>query len=299
MRRLQRLWLAHSALALALALGCAAQHTPAWEVQPPDRVTDSAAHIRDLLAQGDTEWMQRGDLDRLLRAIYAWDEVTRLRRDDWQTQVKLARANFLYADAFLSEAAADRSKYVAMLEQGMRHGELAMVALSRGFRTRVEAHGKIEDAIAEIGAAGVGAMVWYAANLQAWSVVKGVGTRRAYRDQIAKIIARCQGLDPSFFYAAPDRLLGAFYALLGDDLERSRRHFEAAIATAPDFLENHVLYAQSYARRRADRELFQRELLLVLAAPAGALPDAEPEQQLARRRAERLLATLGPRFESR
>src|SRR5262249_7750742 len=117
------------------------------------------------------------------------------------------------------------------------------------------------------------------------------------RDHTLRVVLRCLELDASYFYAAPHRELAVLLSWTpGADLERAKQHFDAALASAPQYLETRVLYADSYAARKGDRELYKHELEVVLATPDTVLPDVIPEQRIEKARARRLLDQIRDRF---
>ena len=60
-------------------------------------------------------------------------------------------------------------------------------------------------------------------------------------------------LDENYFFAGPHRYFGAMYGLApgfaGGDMDKSREHFEKAIALAPNYLGSRVLYLEVWAQK--------------------------------------------------
>lgn len=111
------------------------------------------------------------------------------------------------------------------------------------------------------------------------------------------LVERAVALDADFQNAAGLGFLGAIEAQAPDgDLERSREHFEAALArTDRHALALLVNMANSYAVQAQDRALYESLLREVLAA-GDALPQARFANLVARRRAVRYLAQTDSRF---
>jgi hypothetical protein len=108
----------------------------------------------------------------------------------------------------------------------------------------------------------------------------------------AKVFAtmeRVAAAAPTTYFGGPDRyfgtLFGALPAATGGDLGKSRVHFERSLALAECF-DTYVLFAEVYAKTAGDAELRTRLLRHVVDADAAAaLPEIEPEQRLAQRKA--------------
>jgi hypothetical protein len=286
------------ALALALAAASCATEHHAWDApRAATPAKGSDADYRQLLAEADAAWASRFDRIELEKAIFAWESAAKLRPAHWQVFIKLSQAMYLLADVYLDPhvlTEADRAKYEETLDKGRLYGELAMAGYSPEWKARVQAGAKPEDEVSLIGRDGVAALYWYAANFGKWADSRGFAARRAARDRLVKLMQRCLELDPAFLYGAPDRYLGALYA--GSDLEKSQQYFQAALRRAPAYLGTHYLYAEAYAARKHDRELFQKELELVLSSPEDALPDVVPEQRIEKQRARRLLDRINEKF---
>lgn len=101
--------------------------------------------------------------------------------------------------------------------------------------------------------------------------------------------------DSSYYFGGADLFLGAVYGsrpkMLGGDAERSRAHFERALAiNGGKFLMTHVYYARSYAVQTQDEGLFEELLTAVEKAPLDVLPDYRLANAVAKEKAVRLLA---------
>ena len=291
------------AFALALCACASSEGTHAWDTTPPPASGGSDADHQKLVADGDAAWAQRGDRAQLEKAIAAWEGATKIKPDDWQTWTKLDRAVYFLADGYLNPSVfegADKAKYEEMHEKGIKYGEYAMVAYSPEFKAKVQAGAKVEDAVELIGKDGIGTMYWYASNLGKWANSKGFTTKLAQKDKILKVMKRCLELDPDYFYAAPHRYFGAFYAIApafaGGDLDKSAEQFKIAIAKAPNYFGTHYLYAENWATKKGDKDLFTKELQFILNSPENVLPDLVPEQKVEKVKAKRLLDQINDKF---
>ncbi len=112
--------------------------------------------------------------------------------------------------------------------------------------------------------------------------------------KVEAIMQRVIQLDPNYYYAVPHVYFGVSYStrtsLFGGNLGKSKAHFEKALAAYNrKFLMTHVYYAQFYAVRSGDKELYKSLLNEVLISDAKALPEARLANELAKIRAEWLL----------
>jgi hypothetical protein len=108
------------------------------------------------------------------------------------------------------------------------------------------------------------------------------------------LMRRALVLDETYHYGGPHLFMGVLYAsrpqVAGGSLELSRQHFLKAIEIGQGkFLMTHVYYADTYARKVLDRELFVSTLKNVLDTPADVVPELTLMNSVARKKAEALL----------
>lgn len=109
------------------------------------------------------------------------------------------------------------------------------------------------------------------------------------------IMARVLELDENYFYSTPHLFFGFSYGsrppMFGGDPKKSKEHFEKGIAAyRRRFLMGLVMYAQSYAVQNQDRALFDQLLNEVVATDANIMPEQRLANELAKLRAQWLLA---------
>jgi hypothetical protein len=109
-------------------------------------------------------------------------------------------------------------------------------------------------------------------------------------------------IDPAYYHAGADRLLGIYYAaappVVGGNLDRSKRHFDAAIAADPGYQMTSVFVAEFLARKLKDRALFEQRLQAVIASPPDQDGELAAENAAARKKAQRLLGRIDRYFET-
>lgn len=101
-------------------------------------------------------------------------------------------------------------------------------------------------------------------------------------------------LDPGFFHGMPHVMIGTLMAskpvIAGGNPEQARVEFEQAFQiSAGKLLIYKVFYAQSYCRATLDEAGFEAALNEVLAAPADLEPDYRLLNEVAKRKAARLM----------
>jgi hypothetical protein len=288
-------------LALLLALVACGAQPKGQTIQRTQLDAAGSEKHKALVAEGDALWKERLDETKLRAAIAKWEAAVALKSDDHDTYAKLARGNYLLADGFLSFDPAKETEFLATHQKGMDMGEKGMLAISPDFEKKRRLGAKMEDAILVLQRDAVPNMYWYASNLGKWAKFKGIQTTLKYKDTIFGVVSRVKELDPDYFYAAPDRYFGGYYAVApnfaGGDLDKSEKNFAESVKKYPYYLATHVLIAELLAPKRQDRALFDRELKFVMDTPADSMPDVVPEQTLEKKKAERLMKQADDLFQ--
>jgi hypothetical protein len=112
--------------------------------------------------------------------------------------------------------------------------------------------------------------------------------------RVELMMRRVLELDEGYYYGGPHLFLGIWYAMrpkmAGGDLSKSQNHFQKALELGQGkFLMADVHYAQYYARKAFDRELFESTLKKVLAVPADIFPDLTLLNTVAHQKAREML----------
>ncbi len=120
--------------------------------------------------------------------------------------------------------------------------------------------------------------------------------------RVEGMMRRVLELDEGFHYGGPHLFMGIWYAsrpkMAGGDLKRAQEHFLKALDLGErKFLMAYVYYADYYARKMMDKELFTSTLQKVLGTPAETSPDLILLNTVAKRRAKELLSRAGEYFE--
>ena len=112
--------------------------------------------------------------------------------------------------------------------------------------------------------------------------------------RVETLIRRALTLDETYYYGGPHIFMGVLYAsrppVAGGNLDLSKEHFLKAIEIGKgQFLMAQVYYADYYARKAFDRELFVATLKKVVDTPADTVPELTLLNTVARHKAEVLL----------
>lgn len=283
-------------LALATSLtACGGSREAIWDRET--KVADGAGISDDaasaLSTEADAAWALRQDPAQTKLAIDKWEAMLASSPKDAGLLTKLAQAYRFYGDLH-QRLAGDKDGMLASLEKGVTLGERAMVASSAEFEARVKAGEKPENAVSSIPAEGQSAMYWYSVCLGKWANEQGIAALLKYKTRIYKIMERVLAIDPTYFYGAPHRYFGVYFAkapgFAGGDMGKAKMHFEKSIELAPDYLATKVLYAEFWAAKEDEEDLFYRLLDEVIAGDATKIPEVAPEQVFEIEKAKRLKA---------
>lgn len=249
----------------------------------------AAAGSENARADADAAFEKRGDKAELEKAIGLYEQAVAQAPGDVSLYERLARANYFLADAHLrADAAAQEAAYNKSIEWGER-----CMALDPEFKKKVDAGVKADEAAKGLSKEYTGCIYWAAAALGKWATLKGFATRVANKDRIKNWVDTVTQLDATYFYGAPDRYWGAYYAILpgfmGKDLNKSEAHFKKSLEIAPNYLGTKVLMAERLATERSDRKMYKTLLDEVIAADPNAQPDVAPENVAEQAKAKELL----------
>jgi hypothetical protein len=139
-------------------------------------------------------------------------------------------------------------------------------------------------------------LFWGALGWTTW-IRQQHGTPASIADsvKVERIMLRLEELDDTFQQGSVHLFFGAYYAakppMFGGRPDLSRMHFEKALAISHhSFLLIQTTYAETYARLTMDRELHDKLLKEVVDFPLNKAPDLALSNQIAKRKAKRLLA---------
>ncbi len=194
---------------------------------------------------------------------------------------------------------------VDFYERGKRYG-MRWIALRRArFHSLVDQDlDTLAEAMQEFTLEDVPGLFWTA---YAWgsiiSLQQNDPDRLAELSKVELMMERVRELDETYFFGGPHLFYGAFYGtrseMLGGDPARAKKHLERAIEiTEGRFLMARYLLAKGYCVQAQDRELFESTLREIIAAPPDLYPEQRMANEIAKRRAGRLLDRIDDLFFS-
>ena len=116
------------------------------------------------------------------------------------------------------------------------------------------------------------------------------------------MMKRALELDEGFYYGGPHLFMGIWFAsrpkIAGGNLKKAQEHFLKALDLGQgNFLMAYVYYANYYARKTMDKDLFTSTLQKVLETPADISPDLVLVNTVAKKQAKELLSHTEEYFE--
>ena len=254
--------------------------------------TAAATAFDDALAVWTAE---RGTQEGLQKSIDLLEALLESEPGHQEALTLLSRSYYFMADGYTADPEAKKP----IFEMGTYYGERAMAADS-AFKAEIEQGKKKSEAVSALQKDDIMAIYWTASNLGKWARGQGFATLVKYKGYVAAMMTQALALDETAFYAGPPRYWGAYYAaapgFAGGDMGKAREMFEKTKSMNPEYLGTYVLYADYYAKKVQDKDLFRSLLQHVLDTPADVLPEMLPEQNVEKQKAQRLMDTIDDLF---
>ena len=259
---------------LALLLGCRPPAPPPPPPPPPPRE--------------ETLWAARHDAAALQEAleIYAAQQPP-----SRHALTRLARGHALLADAHADTPEAA----LAAWEAAMRWGETCLDRNPDWSDARKKMRLSAAQVADTLAAEDAPCAYWSALGMQGWLGGQGSSTRLRHRDTLEARMRRVDALDPGLDHRGPDRFWGRRLATLppyaGGDLDAARARLDRAVEQAPDYLDNRVEMAATWAVAAGEAGAFDALLDAAEAVdPTTAAPALRAENEAALRQAADLRA---------
>jgi len=251
--------------------------------------TDAPSATADLVSRGELEWEQRGDERHARAAIDAWSQALEDAPTDAVLWARLARAQYFYADVYLSNDPARAADASDTFGSAVTSAERSLLTRAPELGALLRTGAPFASVLVGLTPSDVPALYWRTVALWRWARPRGAFVQQSLREEVRASMGRVAELDRDYDGCGADRFLGDLLAtsspMAGGDVERAREHFEYAVQAAPDHLANRVLFATDLATKVQDRTLFVEQLEHVIAAAPGSAevaPENVAEQARAR-----------------
>jgi hypothetical protein len=174
----------------------------------------------------------------------------------------------------------------------------------RGIRKPVEIpFDDFKEGLKGLGKKDVPYLFWTAACWGSWiSLHLESMEAMAELPRVESMMKRVLELNEGFYYGGAHLFMGLWFSSrpkgFGGDLKKAQDHFLKALEFGQGkFLMAYVYYAENYARKAMDRNLFTSTLQRVMETPADTSPDLTLLNTVAKKKAETLLSRVEEYFE--
>lgn len=248
-------------------------------------------------------WEKRHIESELVKALPKIEELVQKNPGNYEYHIIAARAFYTYADGHIFLRLTEETEKTVKPEltkqydKAIQYAEKAM-ALEPNFKKKVLAGSSVEDGLDLLGKEYIDSIYWRYAAFARWSRLEGTTTLLKNKGKFTKMVKRVEALDPNYFFGAVYRYYGGAETLSPTgSMAKGKENFEKAIALANNFFGNHVLYADVWAAKKLDKELFLKELNFVISSKPEILGQNEwiPEQMIEQEKARKFLKEIDTR----
>ncbi|MBW2037979.1 MAG: TRAP transporter TatT component family protein [Deltaproteobacteria bacterium] len=220
--------------------------------------------------------------------------------DNEQLLISAAQSYSSFASAFVE----NQDKEYAKLLYG-RAKEYALRSLEkRGFKEPIQrSFDDFKEALKDLGKEDVPYIFWAAACWGNW-ISLNLDSMEALAElpRVELMMRRVLELDEGYYYGGAHLFMGIWFTsrpkMAGGDLKKAQHHFLKALNLGQGkFLMAYIYYANHYARRVFDKDLFISNLEKVLETPADISPELTLLNTVAKNKAKELLNRMDEYFE--
>jgi tetratricopeptide (TPR) repeat protein len=281
-------------LAVFLLVGCAGRRSVILEKpQPVISATDAAALRND----ADKLWKQRDDPQKARQALALYRRAFAADPANVELGTRLARA-FHFVGYYVETDPARRD---SLFLEGVETGE-RVLALNPSFQATYRKTTDEARALVALDVSWINPIYWTGMNYDRWLSGQGRWVRYRNKQRVEAYMTRVKELDPNFFYGAVPRYFGVLPTQGRApfvDIDDAKREFDRALEMAPNFFGNQRTYAETYAVKKKDRELFKKLLEQVINGNPNVLPDVAPENKYEQAMARNMLNRIDEYFSER
>jgi hypothetical protein len=273
-----------SLVCLCLASGCL----------PNKKLTVAATAT--LLEGVSKSAFQQSDLKLVREGIPAYlmlmDGMVETVPDNAELLISAAQTYSSFASAFIEET---DPEYAKALYGRARHYSLRSLEM-RGFKDPAGSpFDDFKEKVRSCGKKDAPYLFWAASSWGSW-IKLNLDSMEALAElpRVELMMKKVLELDETFYYGGPHIFMGIWFASwprdAGGDLKKAQTHFLKALEIGQGkFLMTYVYYANYYARRALDKELFVSTLKKVLDTPVDIAPQVTLLNAVARKKAAELL----------
>lgn len=241
----------------------------------------------------DSLWLLRIDPLQAKKALFAYVKANKKQKHQPLLLARLSHAYYFVANYIETNP----QKKDALFRSGWEAAQKALEK-SPGYRRIFKISQDELEAGLGVEKEYIDAIFWFTANLGKSIVNKPISVRRGNQEMLEAYNKKILSFDENFFYAAPHRFLGVFnIKAYGGDLLTAKNQFEIAVKIAPHYLGNRTLYAEYYAVKANDKDLFLKQLNLVINTPIDSSLEIAPENHYELLLAKALLQNTDRLFE--
>jgi tetratricopeptide (TPR) repeat protein len=219
--------------------------------------------------------------------------------DNARLLITAAQAYASFASAFIE---ADDKDYARALYERAKKYALRSLEI-RGLKNPVsKPFNEFEAGLNDLGKDDVPYMFWAATCWGSW-IRLNLGSMAALAElpRVEALMKRVLVLDEQFYYGGPHLFMGIWFAsrpkIAGGDLAKAQHHFKKALELGQGkFFMTQIYYADQYARKTFDKDLFVSTLEEVLETPADKIPELTLLNTVAHKKAKEMLEQVDDYF---
>ena len=255
-------------------------------------------NVEFLVQQAKQLWEQRSDSNSVKKANYILGLANDVKKNNKDIVIIYSQSLF-FEGMFLEY---DKIKKDSLFLKGAEVAKYSILNDSLFKSTFNETIGdddfKMLSALSVAPRELVPGMYWWATNKLWYLNNKPAIERINHRELLEVIMHRIIALEPDYLYGGPYRFFGIFYSRMpGVEISQSKRYFEKAISSYPNYFGNKVQMSEFYHQKAENKNLFQNQLNSIISIEPTIDPVIIPENVFYQKRAVLLLGQKETLFE--
>jgi len=222
----------------------------------------------------------------------------------WPDNDRLLLAGAQGYSSFASAFVEDKDKDYAKLLYGKAKRYGLRCIEKRGLRNPLQSpFDDFRERLKTLGEKDIPYLFWTATCWASW-INLNLDSMEAMAElpRVESMMKRVLELDEGFYYGSAHLFMGIWYAsrpkMAGGDLKKAQEHFLRALSLGQGkLLVGYLYYANYYARKAMDKDLFVSSLTRVIEAPPDIAPELTLVNTVAKEKARQLLDQTEDYFE--